>query len=155
MNEPKKKYHVLARAVITSADYVMVAHCIGMDNTFLPGGHVEFHEGITTSLEREIQEELGLDSQVEQYLGLVETDFNLLDVYHQEINHLFAVSIPNLNHTHNPTSKEEHLEFYWVHVNELEKHNLQPYHVRTIIKDYINETLKGPYFLSTFNETTQ
>lgn len=155
MNEPKKKYHVLARGVITSAEYILVAHCIGMDNTFLPGGHVEFNEGIKTSLEREIQEELGLESQVGQYLGLVEADFELPDPYHQEINHLFTVSISELNHTYNPVSKEKHLEFYWVHVNEMENHNLQPYHVRTIIKDHMNKTLKGPYFLSTFDETNR
>lgn len=153
MNEPKKTYHVLARGIITSADYVLVAHCIGMDNTFLPGGHAEFNEGIKTSLVREIKEELGLDSQVEQYLGLVEADFELPDIYHQEMNHLFAVSIPELNYTCNPTSKENHLEFYWVHVNEMDNHNLQPYHVRTIIKDYMSEKLNESYFLSTFDET--
>lgn len=45
MDNTKKKYHVLARGVIVSSDYILVAHCIGMDNTFLPGGHVEFNEG--------------------------------------------------------------------------------------------------------------
>lgn len=34
-------YHVLARGVIIKDFHLLVAHCKGMDNTFLPGGHVE------------------------------------------------------------------------------------------------------------------
>ncbi len=42
-DEKNQKYHVLARAVILSGEYLLVAHCIGMENTFLPGGHVEIN----------------------------------------------------------------------------------------------------------------
>ncbi|SDG36225.1 hypothetical protein SAMN04488542_13812 [Fontibacillus panacisegetis] len=54
--EQPRKYHVLARGVILTDKYLLVAHCIGMDNTFLPGGHVEFHESIRTSFENYIND---------------------------------------------------------------------------------------------------
>ncbi|BBH24419.1 DNA mismatch repair protein MutT [Paenibacillus baekrokdamisoli] len=148
-SEKKQKYHVLARGIILSEDHILVAHCLGMDNTFLPGGHVEFREGIRTSLSREILEELGLESEVKEYLGIVEAEFDLEEVYHQEINHLFKTEIQELNYTINPVSQESHLEFYWIHIDEMEVHNLQPYPVRKVIKDYINH-VSGAYFESTF-----
>nr|WP_155606343.1 NUDIX domain-containing protein [Paenibacillus timonensis] len=58
----------MARGVILTERHLLVAHCKGMDNTFLPGGHVEFQESIRSSLYREIKEELGLSSEVHNLL---------------------------------------------------------------------------------------
>lgn len=143
-----QKYHVLARGIILSGGYLLVAHCKGMDNTFLPGGHVEFKEGMRTTLFREIQEELGLDSIVQEYLGCVEADFQNMDTYHQEINHLFRTELPMIHHEINPDSKEPHLEFYWIAIDEMEQHNLQPLPVRAIIDRYLNDE-QGPFWEST------
>ncbi|WP_228101441.1 hypothetical protein [Paenibacillus donghaensis] len=46
MENQSQKYHVLARGIIISEENLLVAHFKGMDNTFLPGGHVEFREGM-------------------------------------------------------------------------------------------------------------
>ncbi|WP_237100415.1 NUDIX domain-containing protein [Paenibacillus azoreducens] len=151
MENQSQKYHVLARGIIISEENLLVAHCKGMDNTFLPGGHVEFREGMRTTLSREIKEELGQDCIVHEYLGCVEADFELPDTYHQEINHLFRVVLPSINHDLNPESKESHLEFYWIRINDMEQHNLQPYPVRDIIVRYFNKE-EGPFWESTFKD---
>ncbi len=145
----KEKYHVLTRGIILFEDHLLVAHCIGMDNTFLPGGHVEFHEGMRASLTREIEEELGLVSTVHEYLGAIEAAYEYKGTYHQEVTHFFSVEIEDMNILKNPESKESHLEFYWIHVDETEVHNLQPYPVRKMIKDIV-EGNKRTYFESTF-----
>lgn len=150
MTNKKQKYHVLARGIIISEGNILVAHCKGMDNTFLPGGHVEFREGMRTTLSREIKEELGQDSIVQEYIGCVEADFDHNDTYHQEINHLFRVVLPKVNYELNPESKENHLEFYWIRVSEMEQHNLQPYPVRDVVVRYLNKE-EGPFWESTFN----
>jgi 8-oxo-dGTP pyrophosphatase MutT (NUDIX family) len=151
MDDQNQKYHVLARGIIISEENVLVAHCKGMDNTFLPGGHVEFREGMRTTLSREIKEELGEECFVQEYLGCVEADFEHTDTYHQEINHLFAAVLPKINHHLNPESKENHLEFYWIPIDEMEQHNLQPYPVRDIIIRVLNRE-EGPFWESTFRE---
>ncbi|WP_156337153.1 NUDIX domain-containing protein [Paenibacillus dakarensis] len=151
MERQNQKYHVLARGIIISGENILVAHCKGMDNTFLPGGHVEFREGMRTTLYREIEEELGQDSFVKEYIGCVEADFEIPDTYHQEINHLFRVVLPKISHDLNPESRENHLEFYWIKINEMEQHNLQPYPVRDIIKRYLNNK-EGPFWESTFKD---
>ena len=38
--------NVLGRIVIISKGHVLLAHEIGARNTFLPGGHVEYNEGV-------------------------------------------------------------------------------------------------------------
>ena len=144
------KYHVLARALIIDNGYILVAHCKGMDNTFLPGGHVEFREGVRTTLSREIMEELGQGSIVKDYLGCVEAQFDLSEIYHQEINHLFIVDLPNINRNENPESMEDHLEFYWIPIEQMEEHNLQPHPVREIVKRYVNKE-SGPFWETTFS----
>lgn len=151
--EIRQKYHVLARAVILSGKHLLVAHCLGMDNTFLPGGHVEFHEGIRESLHREIIEELGLVSEVREYVGAVEAEHLDEGTYHQEINHLFITELNETDHMKNPESKEKHLEFYWIPLDEMEQHNLLPCPVRKLITNYVNQ-VEGPFFESTFEEET-
>ncbi|MNO04936.1 hypothetical protein D3C81_2261360 [compost metagenome] len=51
----------------------------------------------------------------------------------------------------NPESKESHLEFYWIPINGMDRHNLLPQPMRKIIENYIND-IEGPYFESTFEE---
>ncbi|MBM6996016.1 NUDIX domain-containing protein [Paenibacillus sp. DXFW5] len=145
------KYHVLARGVILTDQHLLVAHCRGMDNTFLPGGHVEFHESIRCSLYREINEELGLTSEVGSYLGAVEAGYEDEGVYHQEINHVFVTQLENVDPRTNPESKESYLVFYWIPVDEMDRHNLLPEPMRKLIMNYIRGT-KGPYFESTFED---
>jgi 8-oxo-dGTP diphosphatase len=148
--EKKQKYHVLARGVVLSGEYVLVAHCKGMDNTFLPGGHVELGEGMRTSLSREIKEELGLDSIVKGYLGAIEADYEYKEVYHQEICHIFEVEMLAVDHTRNPESQEAHLEFYWIPIAEMEAHNLLPLPLRGFIRNFVNRET-GPFFETTLS----
>ena len=147
----KSKYHVLARALIIDHDYILVAHCKGMANTFLPGGHAEFREGIRSSLSREIMEELGQECIVKDYVGCVEAHFDYSEVFHQEINHLFIVDLPKINRNINPESIEDHLEFYWIPIEQMKEHNLQPYPIREVIQRYIHNE-SGPFWGTTLME---
>jgi len=63
---------IVVHAVIVVDGYLLVAHCKGATNTFLPGGHVEFGESLPTALTRKLFEEVGLCVQVSNYIGMVE-----------------------------------------------------------------------------------
>lgn len=121
-----KRSHLLARAVVLRDGHVLLAHQKGAENTFLPGGHIEFGEGAAASLIREIREELGFTVKVTGYLGAVEAEWEDDAGQHYEINHVFSVDGVDLDVSVDPPSREEHLEFIWSPLDELEKRNLLP-----------------------------
>lgn len=132
-------FHHLTRGIVISDNMVLLAHAIGHQNTFLPGGHIEFGESAPIALKREIEEEIGLSCEVESFLGVVEHKWEKNKELHCEINQAFKVRIPELEALKSPTSREPHIEFYWVPVNELDKHNLQPYPFRKLIQQIVND----------------
>ena len=129
----KPKVHLLARAVITDAQYFLLAHFHSATHTFLPGGHVEPGEGLVACLAREICEELGVGSQIGPYLGAVEHLWHDAVGAHYEINHCFAVTSPQLTRTAQVTSCEPALEFLWVHASEFARYNLLPAPLRALL----------------------
>lgn len=131
-----KKFHLITRAVITQGDCVLLARQKGMNNTFLPGDHIEIGESATTALQREIFEELKKNINIQEYLGAVEADWEEGEVVHYEINHIFKVNIDNLNF-HTPIkSYEDHLEFFWSKIHDLEINNLLPSPLIMLITKY-------------------
>ncbi len=98
-----------------------------MDNTFLPGGHLEPGESARACLARELLEETGLVVTVSAYLGMLEHGWQDAEGRANfEINHLFAVSAPDLTRASLVQSREPHLTFEWVAINDLEAHTLEP-----------------------------
>lgn len=102
--------------------------------TFLPGGHVGIGESVIATIERELQEEIGLSCTVNEYLGAVEHSWFHDGIHNFENNHLFKASLKGIEPLVNPESKEPHLEFYWIPISDLEKHNIQPYPLLKMIK---------------------
>lgn len=132
--------HILARAVIVVEQHLLVAKAKNSSNTFLPGGHVELGESMPKTLERELNEEIGLTVCVERYLGAVEHSYGTPKEY--EINHVFAASCEHQGLT--PLeSKESHLEFKWLLLNNLEVHNLQPTPMIQLARAYAEGKTEG------------
>jgi ADP-ribose pyrophosphatase YjhB (NUDIX family) len=123
----KSSIHILARAVIRQDGHILLAHCIGASNTFLPGGHVEHGETLSHAIHRELLEEFAKPCIVHSYLGAIEHAFHLQNDLQHEINHFFRVSVQGLNALDAIQSCEPHLRFVWQPLNRLAEANLQPY----------------------------
>ena len=123
---------VLARGVCIQEGRLLVCHTAGAQNTYLPGGHVEFMESAVVSLAREILEECGVPCRVGRFLGTVEHAFLQQGVPHAEINLIFAVEIPALSPSAPVRSQEGHLDFNWLEVATLAASNLEPKPVRDL-----------------------
>lgn len=140
---------IVVRAVIVVDGYVLVAHCKGATNTFLPGGHVEFWESLPTAFTRELFEEVGLYVQVSNYIGMVEHQWIENDRHRHQINHVFAALLPNMNVLPLLESREDHLEFFWVQSSELSKHDLMPSPLIELVEHFVNGD-RSTFWNSTF-----
>lgn len=111
------------RAVITNNDKVLLCHFVeGKTYSFFPGGGAEFTEGAEVALRRELQEELGVETQDTTFIGAVENLFDQDGKPYHELNLVFTTSIKELN----VTSKEHHIAFTWMPIADLERENVLP-----------------------------
>ena len=137
------QFHILARGIIIDNDYILVAKAKNADNTFLPGGHLEFNENLKKALEREIIEEIGINCMIEEYIGCIESQWIENKTINQEINHIFIVT--GINKKMEIKSKEDHLKIYWIKIDDVEKENLLPYSMRTIIQNIYDKNNRINY----------
>jgi 8-oxo-dGTP pyrophosphatase MutT (NUDIX family) len=140
-----KYFHILARGIIIDDGYFLVAKLKSAKNTFLPGGHMDFNEDLKMALKREIFEEIGMDCIIGKYIGCLEAQWTENNDYNQEINHIFLVN--EINKNMKIKSKESHLDIYWVKIceKEMEKENLLPLSMRTIVMDVIKNNNVNNY----------
>lgn len=130
-------FHYRVRAVMVKDHKVLLAHVKGAVNTFLPGGHIELGEKAEEALVREIKEELGEESRTTSFLGAVENSWVQNGVRQHEINLIFEVDAPGLDANKAPVSQEDHIEFLWSDINDLDKNNLLPPSLESHIKSWL------------------
>jgi ADP-ribose pyrophosphatase YjhB (NUDIX family) len=112
---------VLARGVQVQDDRILLCRSLTQGHLYLPGGHVESGESIREALEREIEEELGAEVEVGQFLGLLEYSFHDGKEKHAELSVLFAIrGVGALR------SREREIEFVWQRLSELNSLPLLP-----------------------------
>ena len=128
--------HLLGRVVLISNGHILLAHKIGADNTFLPGGHVECNEAVKNAILREVREEFEGEVKIEGFIGVVEHLFEYHAQPYHELNLLFSGRLLNYDYPRIPKSLESHLEFYWQRIDKLEEVNLLPPPLLTIIPNY-------------------
>lgn len=114
---------LIVRAVIRKGDEFLLASQKTESNTFLPGGHIESGEYAEEALRRELREELGVESSIGGFIGVLEHKFtDRHGKEYEEINFIFEVEVKE----DNPVSMEGHLDFTWSLPSEFIKLNLLP-----------------------------
>jgi 8-oxo-dGTP pyrophosphatase MutT (NUDIX family) len=126
---------LIARAVIRRSDEILLAHKLGESNTFLPGGHIETGEYTVDALRRELLEELGVEAEIGEFVGLVEHKFTDKDVRYEEVNIIFTASIEEAE----VASAEGHLEFKWVNPVDFEEENLLPSSFPRLLRKWLED----------------
>lgn len=120
-----------------NGDRLLVCHTKGAENTYLPGGHVEFGERAADALAREILEELSMKAKVGRFLGAVEHSFLQKGEKHCEVNLVFEMEIPGLDSKMKPSAAEDHIEFSWLDAAGLETSDLEPSPLRGSVAAWI------------------
>ncbi len=146
------KFHYIARVIIREGNQVLLVRATGADNTFLPGGHVEFGETAVHALQREVNEEMGHALEVEIFLGAVEHMWPADTLSNHEINLVFSGKLPGLDPGEFPISNEAHLELLWAPINLIDEYNLQPASLVKLIKQ---ENTSPSFWGSTMEPATE
>lgn len=107
--------------------------------TYLPGGHIEFRETGRYALEREIKEELGVESKAGAFLGVCEHSFIQKGEPHAEINLVFALDIPSLSPDEPAEAKEGWIGFRWAPLAELDAARLEPAALRPLLAAWLRK----------------
>ena len=133
----------LGRIAIIDKGHILLAHQIGADNTFLPGGHVEPNESVKYTILRELKEEFNGDGRISQFLGVIEHGFQRNDQPHYALNLVFSGTLLNYTFPQPIKSLETHLEFYWQPIQKMDEENLLPSPLVSMIVEYYKHDQKS------------
>lgn len=128
-NNPEKTVEIIARGLITSGEKLLLCKAKGHDWFYLPGGYVEFGETAQEALVREIKEELGIESEISDFLGTVENIFEQDGQKFHEINLVYGIKTESEHFE----SKEEHIEFSLIDKGKLNGTYMLPIKIKELI----------------------
>ncbi len=148
----KNNIHVLSRAVIIIDAHILLAydprstpnHYYELNTPFyyLPGGHIDFKESTSHAIVREIEEETGYIAQYERFLGVIEYAWSFPGdeayCHTHEINFISKVHISGLNPQVTISQKEDHVAFHWIALAELNRIDLRPAPLKTLIPKWVD-----------------
>jgi ADP-ribose pyrophosphatase YjhB (NUDIX family) len=107
----------------------------------LPGGNLEFGEKLEVALKRELEEEIGLEIEVQDLLFLAEVHQPNKDTLHCVFNAKIVSGKPVLN-----PKETTALEICWLPIESMEAYNLYP-NIKTQIKEHFVEDKDHQVFL--------
>ncbi|MEZ8014013.1 MULTISPECIES: NUDIX hydrolase [Vibrio] len=139
------RFNFRSAAVIVHDNHVLLHRVVGDSFWALPGGRVEFFENSDATLNRELLEELGVESSVKKHLWHVESFFEHANKKYHEIANYFFVQLSEphrfpLNEPFRGIESGVDLEFRWFSLNELPEVDVKPEFLRLGLLDLPLET---------------
>lgn len=105
----------------------------------LPGGRVEIGETSEETIKREIQEELGKEIQIINYMATIENFFKYENKKYHEIYFLYKIEFTNkedkkIDYTMHNVEGKEYLHYEWIDLDKIDKYNLLPICLKRILR---------------------
>ncbi len=117
-----KNIEHIARVLIVREDKILLCKDLKHGHYFLPGGHVEFGENAEKSLIREMKEESQSEISNFKFAGVFENSYEEDGEIHHEVNILHTANVKD----EKVISKESHISFDWVDIDNLTNINFLP-----------------------------
>ena len=133
------KLNIRAGGIIVHNNKVLLHKNTNKDHYCLPGGRVEIGESSEKTIKREIQEELGKQIEIINYVATIENFFEMENTKYHEIYFLYKIDFldendKNIQYTMNNIEGKDYLQYEWIDVDKIEEYNLLPKTLKEILK---------------------
>ena len=147
------KLNIRVAGVLIHNNKVLTHKDVNKDHYALPGGRIQIGENSKEALRREIQEELGKEIEIKQYIATIENFFEMDNKKYHEIYFLYNIEFINendkkINYTIHNVEGKDYLQYEWIDIEKINEYNLLPDCLKEILKKktfpvhMINDELK-------------
>lgn len=140
INVEDYKLNVRATGIIIHNNKLLVHNSKKQNHYALMGGRIAIGESSEETVKREFKEEIGKEVEVTGYVGTVENFFTVDSQKYHEIMFVYKLEFVNeedkkIEHTLKNIEGEEHLQYDWIDIDNLENEPLRPEGIIPIIKN--------------------
>lgn len=133
----QKQIEIIARGVCIQEGRILLCYGRKSGIAYLPGGHIDFGESGQRALEREMAEELGVESVAGRFIGCCEHCFVQDGEPHAEVNLLYALEVPSLNPDREPQAIEGWIGFMWQPLAQLDEVRFEPAALAAELREWV------------------
>lgn len=139
LNVEDYKLNIRAAGVIIHNNKVLIHMSINKNHICLPGGRMEVGETSEETIKREIQEELGKEIQIINYMATIENFFKYENKKYHEIYFLYRIEFAKeedkkIDYTMHNVEGKEYLHYEWIDLDKIDEYNLLPECLKSILK---------------------
>ena len=125
------RFNFRSVAVVIHEGHLLIHKAVADDFWALPGGRVEFFENSDLTVTREIEEELGLQSQIVRPLWYIENFFRYCGIKYHEISTYYLTKLAgnldiNADYEFEGIEGDTDLIFKWVALSRVNEINFKP-----------------------------
>ncbi len=134
------RLNIRAAGAIIHNNKILVHRDINKDHCCLPGGRIEIGETSEQTIKRELQEELGKDIEILNYMTTIENFFEMENKKYHEIYFLYKAEFleeesKKIDYVMHNVEGKEYLRYEWIDLKEIDKCNLLPICLKNILKE--------------------
>lgn len=143
---------LVVRLLIADNSSVLFAKVIKKGFYFLPGGGIDYNEPLQTAAIRELQEEIGVSPEHVRKivpLGVFEHSWPDNGLPMHELNVVCLCEVSTLKSSKPVKSKEDHLDFEWIDIEDLRAKDIRPENFKALIPSWFKQQEASGAFYAT------
>ena len=134
------KLNIRTAGIIIHNNKILVHKNINKDHYCIPGGRIEIGENSEKAIKREMQEELGKEIEVIDYISTIENFFEMKNKKYHEFYLLYKIEFKNeedkkIDYTMKNVEGKEYLQYEWIDLDKIEEYNILPKCLKGILKE--------------------
>lgn len=140
LNVEDYKLNIRAAGIIVHDNKILTHRNVNKDHYCLPGGRIEIGESSAETIKREIQEELGKQVEITEYISTIENFFKMNGSKYHEIMFVHKIEFVDdedkkITYDLKNIEGKEYLQYKWIDLNKIEEYNILPKCIKEILKE--------------------